>query len=289
MRVGRRARSANRATASDPAAPGPVTRAGQAPRRSRNRASPATATAHGWSPASAHHRRPAARRTASPRRRHVLAVIQHQQQLLTGQHPRQRLDERHARRLAQAQRHRDRRGTRAGSCTGASSISHTPSANRPATRRATSPASRVLPTPPGPVTVTRRHSPSRPAASSTDHARPTKLVSRRETMHASCRHDRRIAHARTITAGHRHRKPTNQNTGPAPGHAHLQPRPTCPSMQTPEQHRATIQPQASLYIRWARSTAGSAGSRPRTSHWLAFISADLPARQRQSQRPGARA
>ena len=65
----------------------------------------------------------------------------------------------------------------AGSRTAASSASHTPSANRPATSRATSPASRVLPDPPGPVTVTSRYSSSRPATSATAPARPTKLVS----------------------------------------------------------------------------------------------------------------
>ncbi len=67
--------------------------------------------------------------------------------------------------------------TCAGSRTAASSASHTPSANRPAACRATSPASRVFPAPPGPVTVTRRCWPSWPATSSTVWARPTKLVS----------------------------------------------------------------------------------------------------------------
>ena len=47
--------------------------------------------------------------------------------------------------------------TWAGSRTAASSASHTPSANRPATCRATSPASRVFPAPPGPVSVTSRN------------------------------------------------------------------------------------------------------------------------------------
>src|SRR5262249_40830168 len=50
-------------------------------------------------------------------------------------------------------------------------------ANSPATRSATSPASRVFPAPPGPVTVTSRRSPSNPATSATAPARPTKLVS----------------------------------------------------------------------------------------------------------------
>ena len=52
-----------------------------------------------------------------------------------------------------------------------------PSANRAATARATRLASRVLPTPPGPVTVTSRCRPSRSATSRTYSSRPTKLVS----------------------------------------------------------------------------------------------------------------
>jgi hypothetical protein len=63
-------------------------------------------------------------------------------------------------------------GTCAGSRTAASSASQAPSVNRPATCRATWPASRVLPTPPGPVTVTSRHSPSSATTSRTAPARP---------------------------------------------------------------------------------------------------------------------
>ncbi len=70
--------------------------------------------------------------------------------------------------------------TTAGTCTGSrttdNSASHAPSANRPATCLATSPASRVLPAPPGPVTVTSRLRSSKAATSLTDPARPTKLV-----------------------------------------------------------------------------------------------------------------
>ena len=68
-------------------------------------------------------------------------------------------------------------GTRAGSCTAASSTRQAPSAKRPATWRATSMASRVLPTPPGPVIVTSREPSSRPATSCTASVRPTKVVS----------------------------------------------------------------------------------------------------------------
>ena len=63
-----------------------------------------------------------------------------------------------------------------GSDIPASSTSHTPSANWPVTRPATSAASRVMPTPPGPVTLTSRYSRSSAAASSSWLARPTKLV-----------------------------------------------------------------------------------------------------------------
>jgi len=52
----------------------------------------------------------------------------------------------------------------------------TPSANRPATCLATSPASLVLPAPPGPVTVTSRYRSTRAATSRAGAARPMKLV-----------------------------------------------------------------------------------------------------------------
>ena len=47
-------------------------------------------------------------------------------------------------------------GTEAGSPTDASSTIHTPSGNSPATSAPTSRASRVLPTPPTPLSVTSR-------------------------------------------------------------------------------------------------------------------------------------
>ena len=90
----------------------------------------------------------------SRRADHMLAVIQHQQQLLAGQHPRQRPRDRRPRLLPHPRTAATNAGTCSGSCTTASSTSHTPSANRPATPRATSTASRVFPEPPGPVTVT---------------------------------------------------------------------------------------------------------------------------------------
>jgi hypothetical protein len=49
--------------------------------------------------------------------------------------------------------------------------------NRAATCRATWPASRDFPIPPGPITVTSRNSASNPATSRTASSRPTKLVS----------------------------------------------------------------------------------------------------------------
>ena len=81
---------------------------------------------------------------------HMLAVIHHQQQLLPGQRPRHCLGRRNTRLLAHPQHRGHHCRTCAGSRTGANSASHAPSANRPVTRRATSPASRGLPPPPGP-------------------------------------------------------------------------------------------------------------------------------------------
>ena len=110
------------------------------------------------------------------RAEHVLAVIQHHQQLPAGQHPGQRPRDRQPRLLPHPSTAATTAGTCPGSCTGASSTSQAPSANRPATRRATSHASRVFPEPPGPVTVTSGCCPTKDASSRTGPARPMKLV-----------------------------------------------------------------------------------------------------------------
>ena len=68
--------------------------------------------------------------------------------------------------------------SRPGSPTAASSTSHTPSGKPPATRRANSTATLVLPAPPGPTTVTSRCSSTSLASSRSSRSRPTKLVSR---------------------------------------------------------------------------------------------------------------
>ena len=68
-------------------------------------------------------------------------------------------------------------GTSEPSWTAPSSTSQAPSANRQPTVRATSPANRVLPTPPTPATVTIRCALSRSATSAASTTRPTKLVS----------------------------------------------------------------------------------------------------------------
>ena len=78
--------------------------------------------------------------------------------------------------------------------TGTPGCSRTPSAA--ATARATCPASRVLPTPPGPVTVTSRCSASRSATSRTGRGYP---------------------HARTITAGAATVQPDRTGRDATPG------------------------------------------------------------------------
>ena len=64
-------------------------------------------------------------------------------------------------------------GTDAGSPIDASSTNHTPSTNSPASSAPTSSASRVLPTPPTPVSVTSRFERVRSATSATTCSRPT--------------------------------------------------------------------------------------------------------------------
>ena len=215
----RRARSANNATASARPASAGSSGPGRASGPSRYRASPATAQRL---PAGRQHphiitrgQQPGAQLRG--RADHMLAVIQHQQQLLAGQHPRQRLADRDTWLLPYPQRRRHRPETCAGSRTGASSASHVPSANRPATARATWSASRVLPTPPGPVTVTSRcsiqqthdlaHGPG-PADEARQHGR--------ETMHATCRGGRRrLPHPRTIMRAAAAVQPAPHRTGTA--------------------------------------------------------------------------
>lgn len=65
--------------------------------------------------------------------------------------------------------------TAAGSVVAARSTSQTPSGKAPVAWRATSTASRVLPQPPGPTSVTRRDARTRSATSPTSACRPTKL------------------------------------------------------------------------------------------------------------------
>ncbi len=62
--------------------------------------------------------------------------------------------------------------------TTASSVSHTPSGNRPTARCATSTASRDLPQPPGPSSVISRRWPSRALSSASACSRPTNVLSR---------------------------------------------------------------------------------------------------------------
>ena len=134
---------------------------------------------------------------------HVLAVIQHQQQLLPCQRPAPppRPAGRWAARASLALPPLPRELCR---------VVHLrqlgqprPVREPPRHRPATWPASRVLPTPPGPVTVTSRCCSSRSATSRhrTGPADKTRQLGR-ETMHATGHGDRRgHPHTRTISAG----------------------------------------------------------------------------------------
>ena len=171
---------------------------------SRNRASPASAAAPGWSPAPArHHTRPAAPRTAPPLRRSDARSYQHQQQLPAGPAP------------APAPRPPGAPGcscspaprrppptTCAGSWPGQLGQPR-PSANRAATPRAAAAGQPGLahPTRPG-----HRHQPVQPEqVSHLAHLLvPANEAGQlgRKAMHATGGGFRpRIPHARTITAG----------------------------------------------------------------------------------------
>lgn len=67
-------------------------------------------------------------------------------------------------------------GTNSGSCRADSSTSRTPSANRSATARAARSAVRLLPTPPGPTSVTSRDRANSAFSTASSSLRPTKLV-----------------------------------------------------------------------------------------------------------------
>ena len=137
---------------------------------------------------------------------HVLAVIQHQQQLLPGQHPRQRLVRRHPRLLGYPQRrghHRrhlrrvlDRRQLRQPGPVG-EPARHLPGhlAGQPGLPYPARPGHRHQPA----LLKQRRHLAQRPAPA--DEARQRS----REAMHLTSRGDCRSLHARTITAGRRRR------------------------------------------------------------------------------------
>ena len=136
--------------------------------------------------------RPAGREDRQPRRRRqqlgrerrrleqMLEVVEHQEQLAVGEERLERVLDRLAAALV------ERRapaaiacGSSSGSATAASGTKRAPSANSPATARATSSASRVLPVPPAPVSVSRR-TPGRTTSArtcSSSRRRPTNDVS----------------------------------------------------------------------------------------------------------------
>ena len=109
----------------------------------------------------------------------LLEVVEHQQEVSLPQRRGELLRRRTAGELAQVQGVGDRRDTRSGSRTAARETKTTPSANAVSSSLATSIASRVLPTPPGPVSVTSRISGrrSRSHTAARSRSRPTSGVS----------------------------------------------------------------------------------------------------------------
>ena len=95
-------------------------------------------------------------------------------------------------------------GTDAGSPTDASSTIHTPSGNSPATSAPTSSASRVLPTPPTPVSVTSRFDRTSSATSATSVLAADE---RAQLLRAGCRRSSRRCAARGTPSAARRRRP----------------------------------------------------------------------------------
>ena len=131
----------------------------------------------------------------------VLAVVHDQQQLLGGQEALDRLARATRPRAAMiAERADDRRGhVLAAVATAASDTKRAPSAKSASTARAASSASRVLPTPPGPVSVSSRTEPARsrsPTAASSSPATDRPIRRRRQRAAP----DRRLAPAARAAA-----------------------------------------------------------------------------------------
>ena len=186
VRAGRRARAATKsatAACSLPARPtgGSRSRSGRASGGTVNSCSPRDTQRDA---AGDQHLQPRAGRQqvrqSGAAAEHLLEVVEHQQELLVAQEGRQTLG------AAAGRRRRARRaparsvgGTRSGSPIGARATKQTPSAKSArAARPRPARARRVLPTPPGPVSVTSRVSPARSATRrASSSARPTKELS----------------------------------------------------------------------------------------------------------------
>ncbi|HEX5701101.1 MAG TPA: hypothetical protein VFX77_10655 [Rubrobacter sp.] len=104
----------------------------------------------------------------------MLEVVEQQEQLFVFQMPDEGFVQRPVSRVLDPERLGDGRRREVGVLKGASGTNATPSAKAPGERPATSSASLLLPTPPGPVSVTRRTSSRRksPVTDATSVSRP---------------------------------------------------------------------------------------------------------------------
>ena len=144
----------------------------------------------------------------------VLAVVEHDQP-----GPGRRSARRAGSGPAGRGRRRSPRERRPGSPTGASSTRHPPKLRPSAAARPTSRASRVLPTPPGPTSVTKRWSANSALRSRTSASRPTSGVSASGMPGCDGRAGRRGGDGRRaggVSAGRARGSPTPAGAAPAP-------------------------------------------------------------------------
>ena len=137
--------------------------------------------------------------------------------------------------------------TRSGSLTGARSANAVPSGNRPASSAAACSATRVLPVPPVPVSVTSRHPGTTAVTAATSAARPTSGVSG------------------TGSGAGARRPPPGFAAGPGSGAAAARARPARRAAGAGSRGRAPSGPEVHAWAGMARSGTAISASSPRAS------------------------
>ena len=157
-------------------------------------------------------------------------------------------------------------GTSSGSVTAARSANQAPSGYSSATAAAISTASRVLPAPPGPTTLTSRRPPTRSASSARSAARPTKGVTARGRLCAASVTVRGRGNCRdrpVETSWYSRSRSSKPRSWCRPRSSSHAPSTRSPAWRAVDAEHSTWPPCAAAAIRAARCTSGVAYSPPR--------------------------